>query len=447
MHLRRLMLVMACLLLSAFPLAVQAQDSPAQQESSQEGPAAAAPAAPGAGSEISDRVTDPAVSTTELSHLLVPLTREQLEKVSSDWLAIVQDKTQQIADLQAERVRHPVEGQDARIGKIVKLVENRARLLERYTLVVDSLERKGGDEALVNELRAYRSSILYEETSLASARALAGSLLEWFTRPDGGIAVLLSLVVAVLAIVAIVFAARLARGGARFWIGRTTTLSKLLQNFIVGALYWIFIVVGLLIVLSAIDVDITPIFALIGGASFILAFAFQDTLGNLASGLMIMINQPFDEGDFIEVGGVAGTVQKVSIVGTTIATPDNKIIVVPNKNVWGNVIVNASASDIRRVDLTFGASYDDPIQTVLETIEGVIAAHPKILSDPEPQVQANELAASSVNYICRPWVRSDDYIEVYWDLTRRVKEAFDKNGLSMPYPQQDINLKGPVPQA
>jgi len=228
------------------------------------------------------------------------------------------------------------------------------------------------------------------------------------------------------------------------WLGRFSRLSRLLQNFIATIFFWLFIIIGLLLVLAAIDIDITPLFALFGGASVILAFAFQDTLGNLASGLMILVNQPFDEGDYIDVGGVSGTVQKVSIVATTIATADNKIIVVPNRNVWGNFIVNASASDIRRVDLVFGASYDDPIQEVLDTINAIVAAHPKILKDPEAQVAANELAASAVNYVCRPWVRAEDYLAVYWDLTRQVKEAFDARGLTMPYPQQEVHLK-PAP--
>lgn len=211
--------------------------------------------------------------------------------------------------------------------------------------------------------------------------------------------------------------------------------------------FWLFIVTGVLVVLASVDIDVTPLLALIGGASFILAFAFQDTLGNLASGLMILINQPFDEGDYIDVGGVSGTVRDVSIVATTIATADNKIIVVPNRNVWGNVIVNASVSDVRRVDLSFGASYDDPIQQVLDTIKEIVAAHPKILADPEPQIAANELAPSSVNYVCRPWVRAEDYMDVYWDLTRQVKEAFDERGLSMPYPQQEVHIRGMAPSS
>jgi small-conductance mechanosensitive channel len=154
-----------------------------------------------------------------------------------------------------------------------------------------------------------------------------------------------------------------------------------------------------------------PIFAMIGGASFILAFAFQDTLGNLANGLMIMINRPFDEGDYVLVGGVGGTVKTVSIVATTVNTPDNQVIVIPNKNVWGNVITNVTASDTRRIDLVFGISYDDSIEDAQKVMDEVVHAHPLVLKDPEPVIRVHELGASSVNFVCRPWALTTDY----WD--------------------------------
>jgi small conductance mechanosensitive channel len=125
------------------------------------------------------------------------------------------------------------------------------------------------------------------------------------------------------------------------------------------------LVVSLMIALSAVGVDKTPIFALIGGASFIIAFAFQETLGNLASGLMIMISRPFDEGHYVDVSAVADTIESVNMVSTTIVTPDNQVIVIPNKNVWGNVITNVTDSQTRRVDLVFGISYEDSISDAL----------------------------------------------------------------------------------
>ena len=243
------------------------------------------------------------------------------------------------------------------------------------------------------------------------------------------------------ALVGLLIVARASRGVARRWLGRVPNLSKLLQIFLVGFIYWLVLVIGLLVVLAAVGVDVTPVFAMIGGASFILAFAFQNTLGNLASGLMIMINRPFDEGDYVMVGGVGGTVQTVSIVATKVTTPDNQVIVIPNKNVWGNVITNVTASDTRRVDLVFGISYDDSIDVAREFIAKVVAAHPLILKGPEPTIRVNELGASSINFICRPWARTEDYWTVYWDLTRHMKEAFSQAGLSIPYPQQDIHIR------
>ena len=391
--------------------------------------------------DLVSMVIRPEISNPQLAHLLVPLTADELQQVSDAWLGLVREKTEEIARAQADRVGGVDPADERKVARIITLVEQRAKLLEKFTLVVDSLERKGGDPDQVARLRAYRNGILFEETSQASAKALFGSMIEWLGRPDGGIAVLKRVLVALLALGAIVLTARVAKGFVRLWIGRFTSLSKLLQAFIVGAFFWLFILAGIVIVLASIDVDITPVFALIGGASFILAFAFQDTLGNLASGLMIMINQPFDEGDYIEVGGVGGTVRNVSMVGTTVATPDNRIVIVPNKNVWGNVIVNATASETRRVDLVFGASYGDPIQDVLDVLQQQVAAHPKVLADPAPEIRPTELGASAVTFVCRPWVAAEDYWDVHCDLTRSVKEAFEQRGLTMPYPQQDVHVK------
>ena len=165
-----------------------------------------------------------------------------------------------------------------------------------------------------------------------------------------------------------------------------------------GIVYWVVLAVGLMLVLAALGVNITPLFALIGGISFIAAFAMQDTLSNLASGLLIMIYRPFDRGDYVDTGGVSGTVTSVNIVATTVVTPDNKVIVIPNKNVWGNIITNVTASDTRRVDLVFGISYDDPIPEAIRVMEETVEAHPLVLKEPAPTIRVNELADSSVNF-------------------------------------------------
>ena len=389
----------------------------------------------------SAELVDSGISTEELAHRLIPLTREELDPLAKAWLEIVKSTTEEISERQVALLNDPSSATEAAYQQLARMVEERAGLFERFSMVVDSLESKAGDEALVTELRAYRDSVLFNETLLASPKAIAIAFWTWLTRSDGGLLIAKDIGVVILAFVALLFVSRSARGLARRWFGRIPNMSKLLEAFLVGAVFWLVIVVGLLFVLAAIGVNITPLFAMIGGASFILAFAFQDTLGNLASGLMIMINRPFDEGDYVQVGGVGGTVRSVSIVATTVTTPDNQVIVIPNKNVWGNVITNVTASDTRRVDLVFGISYEDSIPDALRVIEETVAAHPLVLADPEPVIRVHELAASSVNFVCRPWTKTADYWTVYWDLTHRMKEAFGDAGISIPYPQQDVHIR------
>ena len=164
-----------------------------------------------------------------------------------------------------------------------------------------------------------------------------------------------------------------------------------------------------------VGVNVGALLAVIGGASFIIGFALQDTLGNFASGVMLLIYRPFDVGDVVEVGGVNGKIDSVSLVSTTIRTFDNKVVLVPNRNVWGQVITNASASDTRRVDMIFGIGYEDDADKARSILERIVSRHELVLEDPEPVIQLHELADSSVNFICRPWVNTDDYWQVHWD--------------------------------
>lgn len=217
-------------------------------------------------------------------------------------------------------------------------------------------------------------------------------------------------------------------------------MSNLLQNFVSRMIYWLIMGVGIIVVLSLFGIDMTPLLAVFGGASFIIGFAMQSTLGNLASGLLLMVTKPFDVGDVVDAAGVSGTVRNVSIVSTTILTFDNQVIVVPNTMVWDSVITNVNASDTRRVDLTFGIGYDDDIELAKKTLGEILDKHPLILDDPAPNIRLHELADSSVNFICRPWVKSEDYWNVYWDIMQQAKERFDEVGLSIPYPQRDVHI-------
>jgi small conductance mechanosensitive channel len=390
-------------------------------------------------------VLDPAIDTTELEYRLVPLTKDELSALAAEWVAIVKDKTSEVMAAQIAIYKTEGNVEEAARDKLTELVQARKSQFDKFDDIVSALEKKGGDEAEVAEYRAYRNSIIVEETRKADVRTLMAVAAAWLTDADGGIQLAKNVGIALLLLAALLFVSAIVRRLARGWFGRVPNLSKLLQTFLVTFVYWIIMAFGLMVVLSALGVDITPAFALVGGASFILAFAFQDTLGNLASGLMIMINRPFDEGDYVDVGGVAGTVKAVSIVATKVVTPDNQIIVIPNKNVWNNVITNVTGSDTRRVDLVFGISYEDSVPDAIRVMEDTVKAHPLVLEEPAPTVRLHELADSSVNFICRPWTKTTDYWTVYWDLTRQMKQRFDESGISIPYPQQDVHFRSSAP--
>lgn len=390
---------------------------------------------------LSPKLTEPRISAAELDVRLVPLTKAELKHLAEEWGKIVKSKTEEVMEAQVAIAHTGSEVDEAARERLTQLVAERKQLFDKFSGVLNSWEKKAGDEKAIADYRAYRNSIIAEEARTADFQTLMARAVSWLKAEDGGIQLAKQIGAIVLSLLGLLIVARILRRFARSWIGHVPHISKLLQAFLVGLIYWITLAIGLMIVLSALGVDVTPLFALIGGASFIAAFALQDTLGNLASGLMIMINRPFDEGDYVDVGGVAGTVKSVNIVATTVATPDNQLIVIPNKNVWGNVITNVTASDTRRVDLVFGISYDDSIPDAIRVLEETVAAHPLVLHEPEPTIRVNELADSSVNVICRPWVKTSDYWNVYWDLMHQVKDRFDDVGISIPYPQQDIHVK------
>jgi small conductance mechanosensitive channel len=262
---------------------------------------------------------------------------------------------------------------------------------------------------------------------------------EWF-ESNGG-----SLVFSVLLFVAIIAVAfQLARVAQRIVsaaLGRSSVkVSLLLQRMIVSTSRTVIIVAGLLIALSQLGISLGPLLAGLGIAGFVIGFALQDTLSNFASGLMILFYKPFDVGDTVEVGGVFGTVNHMSLVNTTVLTFDNQTLVIPNNKIWGDVIKNVTSQRTRRVDMTFGIGYADDVPKAEKVLMEIIESHERVLRDPEPTVRLHELGDSSVNFVVRPWVKTDDYWPVYWDVTRAVKLAFDAQGISIPFPQRDVHV-------
>ncbi len=217
-------------------------------------------------------------------------------------------------------------------------------------------------------------------------------------------------------------------------------VDKTLETFICNLVRTTLMVVVIIAAIGAIGVETTSFIAIFGAAGLAVGLALQGSLSNFASGVLIVLFRPYRVGDFIEAAGIAGSVEEVQILTTVLKTGDNKQIIVPNSQIMDSIITNYSANDTRRVDMVVGVSYDDDLDKVRKTLQELIAAEDRILDEPAPTIAVSALADSSVNFVVRPWVNSPDYWGVTFDLTEAIKKRFDKEGISFPFPQQDVHL-------
>jgi small conductance mechanosensitive channel len=223
--------------------------------------------------------------------------------------------------------------------------------------------------------------------------------------------------------------------------GMDHTLSNFLRSII-------FMTLLVMVVLAAVDrlgVPTTNFLAILGAAGLAVGLALKDSLSNFSAGVMLIFFRPFRVGDFIDAGGVSGTVNAITIFNTILRTPDNRVITVPNGQIYDGTITNFSAMSTRRIDLVIGIGYDDNVVKAKEILQSILEDDDRILNDPAPVVMMLELADSSVNFAVRPWVVSADYWAVRADVLERSKQTLEDAGLSIPYPQRDIHLIGQVP--
>ncbi len=218
-------------------------------------------------------------------------------------------------------------------------------------------------------------------------------------------------------------------------------VDALLTSFLSNIAYVALVTFVIIATLDKLGVQTTSFIAILGAAGLAISLSLQSSLSNFASGVMIIVFRPFKVGDFIEAGGVAGVVEGIQIFSTQMRTGDNKAIIIPNSNITGGNITNYSAKDTRRVDMVFGIGYDDDIRAAKEILLDLMKSDERILKDPEPFVAVSELADSSINFVVRPWVKTDDYWGVKFDFTEAVKLRFDKENITIPYPQTEMHLR------
>ena len=215
-----------------------------------------------------------------------------------------------------------------------------------------------------------------------------------------------------------------------------TTLRRFIAN-LTRMLLMLFVIIA---AINQLGIQTASLIALVGAAGLAVGLALQGSLSNFAAGVLVVLFRPYKVGDWIEGGGVSGSVEEVQILTTVLKTGDNKQVIIPNSQVLGGTITNYSANPTRRVDLVVGVSYNDNLDQVRKEIEALVAADDRILKDPAVTIAVSELADSSVNFVVRPWVKTADYWGVYFGLTEAIKKRFDEVGISIPFPQQDVYI-------
>jgi len=217
-------------------------------------------------------------------------------------------------------------------------------------------------------------------------------------------------------------------------------VDKTISSFTSSLTYSALLIFVILAALSQVGIQTTSFMAIIGAAGLAIGLALQGSLSNFASGFLIILFRPFKMGDYVEAGGVSGSISKISVFTTDINTVDNKKIIVPNSQIMNGTITNYTAEKTRRVDLVFGVGYETDIKKVKDILNGIISKHDLVLKDPEPFVRLANLGDSSIDFKVRAWTKTADYWTVYFDLTESAKEEFDKENINIPYPQMDVHM-------
>jgi small conductance mechanosensitive channel len=221
---------------------------------------------------------------------------------------------------------------------------------------------------------------------------------------------------------------------------RSRNVEDVLVDFLGTISSVLVIIIAVVAAFDQLGIPATSFMAIIGAAGLAIGLALKDSLSNFASGVMLVLFRPFGKGDFIEAGGVTGTVDEIHLVSTTLTTPDNKLITVPNSMMYTNTITNYSAKDTRRVDMVIGVGYNDDLKLAADILMKTCLDHPKVLKEPAPKVFINNLGASSVDFVVRPWSRSEDYWTVFAEVLETAKVELEAADCNIPYPQTDVHL-------
>ena len=341
--------------------------------------------------------------------------------------------------------RQAADGTDADLIQAARFESERLQLsVTRLRGVVAQLDRLGGDtlemrRTLIEEQGSLALALVDTDIASVLYAEATTKLKDWLA--SSGVNTLLS----VFLFIAILVAARWLAGMARRITERALrhsdqSISQLLKETLISMAGTVVFLIGVLVALSQVGVSVTPMIAGLGVVGFIVGFALQDTLSNFASGAMILAYRPFDTGDFISAAEVEGTVKKMNLVNTTIVTIDNRVLIIPNSKIWGGVIMNFTGQHLRRTDVIYSVSYSEDLDHVQRVLEELIAADERFLTEPAPIVRVKQFSDSSIDFLVRAYARTEEFWETLWALNKAVKQRFDAEGITIPFPQRDVHM-------
>lgn len=401
--------------------------------------------------DVSTRISEAVQGLAALNRMIINLESfgVPVENLRTDLIDRVRDSAEMLAvaieidseGLQKLRYRLSLTPTDLDLQTMIRIVDLRRTGYAKDLRAVSNLLADLG----LNSSQ-YRSLVLvvtgdaaeFLDTGVLTTLAKEWSNAAWDWTNANGLGITVKLMLFLL----LYFISRALSRLTKRWVEhgiKRANLSHLLRGMIVSTAGNLVLALGVMIALSQMGISLGPLLAGLGVAGFIVGFALQDTLSNFASGMMILIYRPYDVGDIITAAGITGKVEDMSLVYTVVLTFDNQKMIVPNSKIWGDVIQNVTSQRVRRVDLVFGIAYSDDIDEAEKVLAQIVDEHELTLNSPEPMIKLHTLNESSVDFIVRPWVKSADYWDVYWDITRAVKRRFDDEGISIPFPQRDVH--------
>lgn len=371
--------------------------------------------------------------------------KRHLEKIAANMYVVLNSSLRLTKVLQMESRRIPPEQRNGIEARLRMQQRMNQTFSDNLKALIPLMEYHGTDTTRYNEITFSASGELSGVVSSAEAfltilRKLLDNAAHWLS--ENASHAVSEVCILLLLLLGFNYLSRLfKRVVIKVVRAPQSHLSTLVQNFIISISAKLIMLIGILVALSQIGFNLGPLFTGLGVAGIVIGFALQDTLSNFAAGMMILIYRPFDVEDIVEAGGVDGMVSHMSLVNTTIRTFDNQIFIVPNSCIWGNTIKNITAEKQRRVDMVFSIGYGDDIDQAEQLLIQILHEHPRVLRSPAPIVKVMTLNHSSVDFVVRPWVKTAHYWDVYWDITKTVKQRFDQSGITIPFPQQEVHIR------